>query len=57
MVNARGNTEIEMFFDDITSNVTYVFEADTRVVFTLWFWVTDFRPTEWATVFVQEVFL
>ena len=49
--------DVDVGFDDLTSDVTDILEANTRVVRTLWGRIAGDGEAQWTTVFVEEIFL
>jgi hypothetical protein len=57
VVDASVKAEVEMFLNDLASNVTDVLVADAGIVRALRCWVATIGETERATVLIEEILL
>src|SRR5260370_8641845 len=57
MVDASGETELQVLFDDLTGHAAHVFVANAAVVWALRTRVTFLREAQRTPVFIEEVLL
>ena len=56
-INPCVQSDVDVLFDNLTCNVTYILVANARVIWALRCWVTFRWESERTAIFVEEIFL
>ncbi len=57
VVDTRVEAEVEVFFNDLASDVTNCFEASAAIVWALWCWIAINWEAKWLAILIHEIFL